>query len=487
MNMNKKVAIFCCAVILALLNGCGEWLDTLPPDGLVFDEYWQNKEDVESVLMGAYGQFANMDEQLFIYGELRADLIQADNNLPENQRQILRGDVFPENSVCDWSGFYTVINYCNNVIKYAPEVQKTDITFTEFAMHGYISEARTLRALAYFYLVRLFRDVPLVLEPSDNDDVDFFPEKTPGENILTFIKEDLKEARLKLTGDYGNTRENKGRITQAAADALLADICLWNFEYEEALTYLDNIVNSGKYFLQPSVRWFELFNPGNSLEGILEFQFNTTLGQTNVLYNRTWVQNRYVASEFALSILDPVLSKENIRGRGSVSREATGYKVWKYCGALGDQSSVRPGSVSADANFIVYRYADILLMKAEALSQLERYGEALEIINTIRARALMSTINVGSSAAEFETAILLERAKELAFEGKRWYDLLRMGRRNNFANKSKLIEILIENAPSTQKLILSTKLSDPSGWYYPIYSREIENNANLVQNPYYEN
>jgi hypothetical protein len=143
----------------------------------------------------------------------------------------------------------------------------------------------------------------------------FFPKKTQGENILTFIKEDLKEARFKLKGDYGNNRENKGRITQAAADALLADICLWNFEYEEALTYLNNIVNSRKYFLQPSIRWFELFNPGNSLEGILEFQFNTTLGQTNVLYNRTWVQNRYVASEFALSILDPLLSKEKHKGK----------------------------------------------------------------------------------------------------------------------------------------------------------------------------
>jgi starch-binding outer membrane protein, SusD/RagB family len=81
----------------------------------------------------------------------------------------------------------------------------------------------------------------------------------------------------------------------------------------------------------------------------------------------------------------------------------------------------------------------------------------------------------------------VERAKELAYEGKRWYDLLRMGRRNNYANKDKLIEILVENVPSTQKLILASKLANPEGWYFPIFSREIEDNVNLVQNPYYTN
>jgi hypothetical protein len=80
-----------------------------------------------------------------------------------------------------------------------------------------------------------------------------------------------------------------------------------------------------------------------------------------------------------------------------------------------------------------------------------------------------------------------ERALELAFEGKRWFDLLRLGRRNDYARKSKLIEVIVQNVPSTQKRILAIKLTNPLGWYLPIYDEELERNKNLVQNPYYEN
>ena len=86
----------------------------------------------------------------------------------------------------------------------------------------------------------------------------------------------------------------------------------------------------------------------------------------------------------------------------------------------------------------------------------------------------------------FEDLILEERAKELAFEGKRWFDLLRMGRRNDFARKDKLISIIIENFPSNKRLVLASKLTDPMGWYMPIQEDEIERNNELVQNPYYE-
>jgi hypothetical protein len=125
-------------------------------------------------------------------------------------------------------------------------------------------------------------------------------------------------------------------------------------------------------------------------------------------------------------------------------------------------------------------------MKAEALSQLGNYEQAREIITEIRDRAGVGSIAIANSPTAFEDAILNERALELSYEGKRWFDLLRMGRRNNYARKDKLIEIIVSNVPSTQKRILATKLTNPNGWYLPIYEGEIERNKQLVQNPYYD-
>ncbi|HUX57339.1 MAG TPA: RagB/SusD family nutrient uptake outer membrane protein [Bacteroidales bacterium] len=473
--------------ILLFTGSCSEYFNLTPPDGLVLDEYWKTKEDVEATLMGAYQQFAKMDENLFLYGEIRADLIIQDNNTPADQRNIISGNIFATNSLCYWGDFYKIINHCNNVVKYAPEVLKIDKTFTEFKMEAFMSEAIFLRSLAYFYLVRIFKDVPYVLEPSDNDNVNFFPPKTSGKEILSNIKSDLKEVRLKIPTTYNTIEEIKGRATQAAVDALLADICLWNFEYDECLTYANNVLNTNSYFLQPSSKWFELFFPGNSLEGIFELQFDSQNGQSNSLYQNTYVLNYYEASTYAMDILFPLLSQEIIRGRGSISSESKGYKIWKYCGGAPDQNTVRPGSISGSCNFIIYRYADILLIKAESLSQLGRYDEALTLINEIRRRALMEEVNSQNTPESFEDLILIERAKEFAFEGKRWFDLLRMGRRNNFARKKKLIEIIVQNVPSTQKLVIASKLTDPDGWYLPVSSSELESNPNLVQNPFYAN
>jgi hypothetical protein len=161
------------------------------------------------------------------------------------------------------------------------------------------------------------------------------------------------------------------------------------------------------------------------------------------------------------------------------------YIIWKYVGRSPDGKTTRSGSDQRSCNWVVYRLADVLLMKAEALSQLERFSEALEIINQIRDRAGVPELNIPNSAVAFEDAILEERALELAFEGKRWFDLLRMGRRNDFARKSKLIEIIVSNVPSTQKRILATKLTNPLGWYLPVYESELERNKALIQNPYY--
>ena len=487
--MRTKVKYLLIILLVTTQISCNNWMDLIPPDGLIREEYWKTKEDVESVLMAAYETFAETDHLLFVFGEIRADMVVGDNNQSRNEELISEGNIYPDNEICNWLSFYTVINYCNEVIKNAPEVMEFDRTFTEFQMQSLTAEAYYLRSLCYFYLIRIFKDVPLVLEPSETDNTDFFPTKSTDEEVLTQITNDLIQNRVFApNGSFSNIEENKGRASKAAFEALLADIALWRFDYEKVIEHVQNIENTAQFFLLPGSVWFENYFPGNTLESIFEIQFDGDRNQRNSTYDLTrFDARRYDPSIKAIEMFSFDFARELVRGENaSIRRYGEGdYIIWKYVGQAADGRTFRSGTRAYSCNWIVYRYADILLMKAEALSQLERYSEALAIINQIRTRADVLPLNLANNPVAFEDAILEERALEFAFEGKRWFDLLRMGRRNNFARKQNLIDIIIKNVPSTQKRILATRLTNPLGWYLPIYEKEIERNRNMIQNPFY--
>jgi starch-binding outer membrane protein, SusD/RagB family len=488
MRRRTKYILFIFMVLT--LSSCDEYMELIPPGGLIKEEFWQNKGDVEAVLMASYQRFASMDRLLFVFGEARADMIEDAGSQDADERKISESNIYPDNKLCNWEDFYIIIKDCNEVIKNASLVQEVDNTFTDFERQGLEAEAYFLRSLAYFYLVRLYKEVPLILEPTESDDSEIYFEKSAEETILNQIINDLETNRpFAPSGGFTNDEENKGRASKAAFDALLADIALWNFDYEAVISHVEKIETAEDYVLLPDAKWFELFYPGNSLESIFEFQFDNNLDQRNATFGLTnQNSNRYQPSQKALELLSFDFSPELIRGQDASIKKygEDEYIIWKYVGLAADGQSTRSGSEQNSCNWIVYRLADALLMKAEALSQMERYNESREIINNIRERAGMPSLSISNSTVAFEDAILGERAIELCFEGKRWFDLMRMGRRNNYARKSKLIEVVVSNVPSTQKRILAVKLTNPSGWYLPIYDEELERNKFLVQNPYYD-
>jgi starch-binding outer membrane protein, SusD/RagB family len=222
------------------------------------------------------------------------------------------------------------------------------------------------------------------------------------------------------------------------------------------------------------------------------------MGQENsfaaLTYSSVANQVRFLVSDYGLEILswETTEAGELIRGNGSLNVYSSGgnalYQPFKFIGAIPDRNTMRPSGQASSANFIVYRLADLYLMKAEAYSQKGSpdFEKALEYLNAVRTRSNMQPYTQVANAQAFEDLILMERAKELAFEGKRWFDLLRMGRRNNYARKDKLIDILIQNVTASQKLVFKSRFSDPNGWYMPIHQSEIIKNRNLTQNPFYD-
>jgi hypothetical protein len=176
----------------------------------------------------------------------------------------------------------------------------------------------------------------------------------------------------------------------------------------------------------------------------------------------------------------------DIRGDGGSVRAASS-TIWKYVGAT--NTALRAVDQSY-AHWFFYRYADILLMKAEALNETNQGQQALDLIYTVRQRAnaleateLTPAPNDKNLIQDF---ILMERAREFCFEGKRWYDVLRNAKRNNYQRIEILLNMVATSVPSNQQQSAQTKMKDKNAHYFPIYIRELQTNKLLVQNPFYQ-
>ncbi|MBT6764181.1 MAG: hypothetical protein HOA90_06570, partial [Prolixibacteraceae bacterium] len=352
--MIKKIKYLLVIFMVFAQFSCNDWLELIPPNGLIREEFWKTKEDVEAVLMASYESFAGLNRNLFIFGEIRGDMLEGDVNQGTGEQLLMENNIYPDNGICNWSNFYKVINYCNEVIKNAPLVQEMDNTFTDYKKQGLMAEAYFLRSLAYFYLVRLYKEVPLILEPSETDDADFYVTKSSEEVILNQLVSDLEEYRtFAPSGGFATIRENKGRASKASFDALLADIELWRFNYEAVIEHVQAIENNIEYTLMPGGRWFEMFFPGNSLEGIFEFQFDDNLNQKNGLYgtmNRN--SSQYIPSQKALEMFAFEFASELVRGEDVTIKKygEDEFIIWKYVGMAPDGQSVRSGSYQNSSN-----------------------------------------------------------------------------------------------------------------------------------------
>jgi starch-binding outer membrane protein, SusD/RagB family len=485
----KKLFIYTIIIATWLsLNSCSDWLSLSPEDNQTTDDYWNTKEEVEAVLAGGYSKMRNCLESMLVWGELRGTDFSLTSLASDDQLNILNWNILPSNSYTDWAAFYKVINQANMVIKYAPSVMDKDPSFYQSVMESYVAEAFFQRALAYFYLVRNFRDVPLVLEPYMTDDASFDLAKSAGSVIFKQIKVDLDTALVATKEYFSETWETKGRATKWAVYTALADVCLWTGDYAECITACDAVINSGQVGLINGAvnltnNWFTIFNPGNSNEGIFELQYNYDKSQTNSLLKWFYTSCDYTLSDYALTLF--VSSTEDIRGEGATYLSSSSPYIWKYVGTAAGSGVTRSYS---DQNWIIYRMADIYLMKAEALVMQGDYTTATELVNKIRARAGI-TVDLDTKSTELEmlSMILDERVREFAGEGKRWYDLLRVARRNDYQYLDYMITQVTSSASSMYAPIVRATLLDEDSHYLPIATDELELNSLLVQNPYYEN
>lgn len=484
MKKNKIHTKIVAALLLYtfILSGCNEWLSIAPENDLIKEKFWSKSEDAEGALAATYDAFRDAALESFIWGEVRADIAIFDGTTFAEYQNIAASNISPSNGKIKWEKYYNAINLANTLIFFMPEVVKKDESFTPRMEAAFEAEALFIRALSYFYLVRIWKEVPLVTEASISDQGNLYVPKSPEKEVIKQIIEDLLKAKdMAYTDEFRDVPEYyKGRANKYSIMALLADVYLWDEQYQQCVIYCDSIINTGQFGLLDYNDWFLQYNPGNSQkESLFEIQFNDNLeSQQNPLYDNLVPTSGTVNLKLNSVTMNNLFNVEDLRLIGAKT------PVWKYQGFDYESNGKRTPS-QRDANFIYYRYADILLMKAEALNELDYLIEANALVRQTIERAGLSHIDVVKQANMRQT-IMDERGREFVLEGKRWFDLLRNAKRNNFQNKQIIINMILSGADVKQQAILKTRVYDTMSYYLPIPEDDLLYNRELIQNPYYD-
>lgn len=481
---------FISILILPFFQSCDDLLNRMPYDGLIKAEFWQSEEDVRAALMGCYDQLQECLQNYITWGEVRGDMLIVERG---NEEKDLNAQIVSQyNNSCNWKPFYVVINRANTVIENAPAAQEIDGNFTEEELGTMLAECYFIRALSYFYLVRTFKEVPLITASYATDDQEYYYPKNTESEVFMQILEDLEYAENMARESYGNVIENHGRATKWAIHALKADVLLWmGMEdpsyYEQCVEETDKVIESGYYQLEDGQSWFNLFYPGNSTESIFELQYNAGLLEFNNLVDLFSTEGESPTYSVVLNNetsqvafwTENLAAEDVIRGKTrSYATISDNNIVWKYSGS-GTQITRRRSVDFSDCNWIFYRLAEVHLIKAEALNELGNTVECVAEVNLIRQRAQLPPLDASISSENLAFEILEERKRELAFEGKRWYDLVRFSKKYG-------PEYLVNRIYRVWNDVeISQRITNPESWYLPIYYEELRINKSLVQNPYY--
>lgn len=475
-NYKSNNKDFILIVFMTLISfSCNkDFLDVVPIDRVAKDNFFKTESDLLIAVNGVYATQRNLyaSPSLFVMEEARSDNVAQDVTdqpgrvAPESFTEE-PGNLLP---LSTYSQMYDLVNLCNAIIGRAPSANGD-----KAAIDRIVGEARFLRAATYFQLVQDWGEVPLkVTESLDFSKVT--QPRAPVSEVYNFIVTELNAAASVLPHVYNGKAGNEiGRATWGAAMGLLGKVQLQQGHKTEATVALKEVVSSNLYSLLP--KYADLWVPDNqnTKESLFEIQFNPD-NQTASPYTSYLISpaqavvlgvtggNTFVPRPTA----DMVNAYEpgDTRKTASVAIDGSGLPyIIKYL-------DLQAKGIGARNDFPVLRYADVLLLLAEALGE---GSEAYSLINQIRNRAGLGNID-SSTPGSFIDKVQHERRVELAFEAQRWHDLLRLPPNQTIA---------IMNAQLTQQFGRPFQLTTKN-LLYPIPIAEIQTgNGIITQNPGY--
>ena len=477
--MKIKKLIICSISILFLSVvsiSCKKSFVDITPKGIVpVNTFYTTEIDIKSALTGAYSSLRPIYNEQYGFGEVPSDNAQTygESEVLYGEQDKLTWTARSTNLQNAWARFYTTIAYANIVLDHVNTPQMTVAN-----RNGYIGQAKFIRALMYFNMVRMFGGVPLILNEITSEQQAYTYNRSSATAVYAQIEKDLTEAAAVLPASY--TGDNIGRATSIAANALLGKVYMFQNKFSQAESILATVAATAGTLL-PYDQIFGLgkdnnrdiifsvqylgggFGEGNSFaRNFVPQPSGTTITAVTGNSNNIGTPDLYNAFE----------SGDN-RLNTAIGVYASGTLIYYYAKKFIYQSV--GANNEGDNDWPVLRYADIILLYAEALNENNKTPEALTQLNLVRTRSNLLP-KLGLNQTDARTAIRHERRIELCFEGERWFDLIRWG---NFvqvmqAHKTNYVAAngVIGNIVSTLNL-------------YPIPTREIQLNPNLTQNPGY--
>ncbi len=518
MNMNAKMKKGSLLVAVLLLIGgslfvlpsCNDTLDIKSTRVAGEQNHWESLDDVRSGLIGIYGllraALAN-ENGYWLRGDLRRGDFTAYSR--PDLKAIIDGELnasYPViKDLSNWRRFYAVVNAANLFIENAHKALD-DKRYTKLNYTVDIAQARSLRAFAYFLMVRVWGDVPLILHSPGGQFKEL--KRTPKEQVLAFAEKELRAAAPDLPyvygsddpqmpGNYygyGHSRFVNTLITKLAAYAMLAHIAAWQAHYLDVAVYTDFILKNFEKEGMTYVTTEDLTKPdglfanrkANQLIGFNYVQGHgeaTTNGHIEDLtlaspYIFRRYPEIYVSKDSIASIFPASNGNDQRFGIDTLSGLPRTAYFTNYRGEIPVFSKIKVLAQGNSSNFSVYssvlvftRLEELTLLRAEALAVLANNdagnaSEAIRLLNIIKDKRTVKAYVAGESG-DLIDAIFAERRRELMGEGWRWWDRVRYNRikRNNS---------------------LFNELIDEGGIYWPVAEDVLNRNANITQNPYWQ-
>lgn len=448
----KKTAYISLVLLVALAPAC-EILETEPVSSIQAENFYQNAGDAQAALMNVYNYVQNPVAQNFISAIIgmsdEARVVSGGNFTRHENFETQSG----QGNVQDmWREMYFAVHAANDVIENVPTIDDPALNADQI-----VGEAYFLRGMTFFYLTRLYGKIPIVTETSKSPNQDFNVSRSEIPQVYEQVIADLLQAETLL--DAAST--NRARASKGAARAMLAKVYLYRNapgDYQLALTETEEVMADEQYQLVPGANYASLFTVGqqNTSETIFEISYrpNTSVEGHDLERETVPYPNNNPRLLPEQSIIDAFSADTNdLRIPISLGERNGIIYNRKY---ERNSPDTRERATQAN-NVIILRLADVILMRAECLNELQRTAEAIPFLTQIRTRAGIDP-TTAATQTDLRLAIENERFLELCFEAHRWFDLVRTGR--------------------AQAVL--PKLTNPDRILWPVPIREIDLNPNLL-------